>query len=411
MNYTHLSIRMASLFIFKNMKNFATVEAMANMLAATGETGEAFCKAYSNYYNRCLKKSLQQSLLQAIHYDDNIVTKYIKENGYSTLPQPMIEGVDFDLKTIKDICNIDSNQLLVAMAKRFDQLGDVILSLPKLPQSQSIGIDNYSQLLDFYKENGYGYFAKGSAYYYENSLPHLAPNRDMVTLKELKGYEKQQNIIINNTLSFINGGTYNNILLYGDKGTGKSSTVKAIVNEYAHLGLKIIEIKLGQIDNLPKLYGYIASSPFKFIVLLDDISFSEMDNTYSALKAFIEGGVNAKPDNMVIYATSNRKNMVVERFTDRDGDEVRVTDAIQSASSLSDRFGIEVTFFNMDKTQYLVIVKDLAVEAEIELEDYELYLQAERFATYKSGRSPRTARQFIADLKSKETAIQPGIGK
>ncbi len=401
MHYRQLSAKLSSLFILRNLNNFATVKAMVNMLRSTNASAEEFCAAYSDYMARSLKKPLDISIMEAVHYDENLICRHIRNNTFHSLPNELKASTDYDLNTISQVLNVTSEEILSHMAKKHPDWSDILLSMPKYTLPSQLSVNSHNDLIEFYRKNGYGFFAKGTAYYFEDNLPHKAPTSDPITLSELWGYEKEKAVIIQNTKAFLSGKPCNNMLLYGDKGTGKSSTVKAVVNEFADRGLKIIEVKLNQIENFPRLYGYIAASPFKFIVLLDDISFSELDNTYSSLKAFIEGGVTAKPENMIIYATSNRKNMVVEKISDREGDEVRVRDAMQSASSLSDRFGVEVTFFNLDKPAYLALVKELCNNEKIAMEENELFLLAERFATYKSGRSPRTARQFINDLLSK----------
>ena len=219
---------------------------------------------------------------------------------------------------------------------------------------------------------------------------------DAIRLRELPGYERQKQQILKNTLAFLDGREANNILLYGDKGTGKSSTVKAVVNEYADRGLKIIEMSPRHITCFPKIFAETLRSPFRFIVFLDDLSFSREDDNFAALKAFIEGGLAGKPSNLVIYATSNRRHLIRETFADREGDEVRVRDSLETVTSLSDRFGLEITFSVPDKDEYLYIVDQLAAESGLTLPAEQLHLLAERFALRRNGRSPRTARQFIS---------------
>ena len=217
-----------------------------------------------------------------------------------------------------------------------------------------------------------------------------------IRLRDLPGYERQKQQILKNTLAFLDGREANNILLYGDKGTGKSSTVKAVVNEYAERGLKIIEMSPRHITCFPKIFAETLRSPFKFIVFLDDLSFSREDDNFAALKAFIEGGLAGKPANLVIYATSNRRHLIRESFADREGDEVRVRDSLETVTSLSDRFGLEITFSVPDRDEYLYIVDQLAAESGVDLPGEQLHLLAERFALRRNGRSPRTARQFIS---------------
>ena len=187
-----------------------------------------------------------------------------------------------------------------------------------------------------------------------------------------------------------------NLIELAPKGTGKSSTVKAVVNEYAERGLKIIEMSPRHITCFPKIFAETLRSPFRFIVFLDDLTFSREDDNFAALKAFIEGGLAGKPANLVIYATSNRRHLIRESFADREGDEVRVRDSLETVTSLSDRFGLEITFSVPDRDEYLYIVDQLAAESGVDLPGEQLHLLAERFALRRNGRSPRTARQFIS---------------
>ena len=217
----------------------------------------------------------------------------------------------------------------------------------------------------------------------------------MLFRSDLKGYTLEKKTIRDNTLALLAGKTSNNILLYGDKGCGKSSTVKAIANEYADRGLKIIEMPMSEIQAFPMICESIAHSPFKFILFLDDLTFNSEDERFVALKAFIEGGVAGKPNNLVIYATSNRRHIIREKFSEREGDDIHRRDAMESASSLSDRFGIQITFSKPVKNEYLSIVEQLAEDYGLTLDLDKLHLLAERFATRRGGRSPRTARQFI----------------
>ena len=224
-------------------------------------------------------------------------------------------------------------------------------------------------------------------------MPVIHP--DPVRLTDLKGYARQKAQIITNTRAFLAGRAANNILLYGDKGTGKSSTVKAVVNEYAKDGLKIVELSVTQIAMFPMICACAAHSPYKIIVFLDDLSFEREDDNFAALKAFIEGGLTGKPDNLILYATSNRRHLIRESFADREGDDVHRRDTLETVTSLSDRFGLEITFSVPERDEYLSIIDQLADDCGITTDKDQLHLLAERFALRRNGRSPRTAKQFI----------------
>ena len=201
-----------------------------------------------------------------------------------------------------------------------------------------------------------------------------------------------------NTLAFMKNIDSNNCLLYGDRGTGKSSTIKAILNEYYKDGLRMVEVPKDRLSEFPLLVDKIAAIPLKFIIFIDDLSFSGEDKSYAQLKAVLEGSLAARPENTLIYATSNRRHIIKETFSDRDGDDMHRNDSMQESLSLSDRFGMSVNFSKPDKEQYLEIVMSLAKECHIEMGIEELCTQAEKWAIQRGGRSPRAAKQFIKQL-------------
>ena len=227
-------------------------------------------------------------------------------------------------------------------------------------------------------------------------------NPDSTRLSSLIDYKREQQIILDNTNALLEGRPAANVLLTGDAGTGKSSTVKAVVNELHHRGLRILEVRKEQLHQIPGILDELNSNPLKFILFIDDLSFQKDDDNFSALKAILEGSVSARSSNVVIYATSNRRHLVKETFSDRDGDDVHRNDTMQEIISLSERFGIQVTFQKPDKKTYLTIVRHLAREKGITLPDSELELQAERYALNRGGRSARAATQFVDGLAARE---------
>ena len=222
-------------------------------------------------------------------------------------------------------------------------------------------------------------------------------------LSQLTGYERERSLLLKNTLAFLQGMKANNALLYGDAGTGKSSTIKAIVNEYHPDGLRLVEIKKSQIALLPSLIESLADNPLKFILFIDDLSFQTGDDEFVALKNILEGGSVASNHNVVVYATSNRRHLVKENFADRNGSEIHRNDAIQETASLAARFGLTITFSKPAKDLYLEIVRSYAKQYGLRLDEDELLIKAEGFALRNNGRSPRTARQFVEHEKILET--------
>lgn len=335
---------------------------------------------------------LRQALLEAVHCDENALNAHA--DGHSRY---VLDAATHDLGVLNGLLSLSGEDILQEARKAFPGEADYLTGLPDFPKSEPLPFSTGEDLAAYYRKHGCGFFARASAFAVrsENEIRPV-PHPDPIRLTDLPGYERQKKAILTNTLAFLAGKAANNILLYGDKGTGKSSTVKAIVNEYAPRGLKIVELPPKLVRVFPWLCERIAASPFRFIVFLDDLSFDQEDENFAALKAFIEGGLAGKPENLVIYATSNRRHLVRESFSSRQGDDIHLRDTLETATSLSDRFGLEITFSVPDKDEYLYIVDELAAEYGVDLPPDELHLLAERFALRRSGRSPRTARQFIS---------------
>ncbi|HAJ98024.1 MAG TPA: AAA family ATPase [Ruminococcus sp.] len=225
---------------------------------------------------------------------------------------------------------------------------------------------------------------------------------DAISLEMLTGYELQRQQVVDNTKALLKDLPASNILLYGSAGTGKSATVKAVANAFAGEGLRLIELSKNELHLLPELLEELSGNPLKFVIFVDDLSFQDNDDNFSALKAVLEGSVSARSHNVVIYATSNRRHIVRETFSQRAGDEIHRNDTMQETISLSERFGIQLLFDKPNKFLYLDIVSALAEQCNLQISAEELAMEAEKFATRKGGRSARTARQLIDQLQAKQ---------
>lgn len=416
MDITTLFYRLHSLSIFRNLYDIPLVKAYQNTLDAlviplkndcTSDKVLRICRFIDNYSALCAetyaKENNTDMLLSAIHFDENVLTKFLDEPRSEEFQR----AVTYDIEVFNALLTLSSSDLRSAANQIFlnmsadEQTRGITLPLPNFQPSEPLPFHDFETLRDFYKKNGYGFFAQATAFAAQNDGT-LAPvyQPDPITLQDLHGYQRQKKQILQNTLAFLEGQSANNILLYGDKGTGKSSTVKAVVNAYASRGLKIIELSPRHIKYFSQIFETIKRAPFSFILFLDDLSFSQEDENFIALKALIEGGVAGQPSNVLIYATSNRRHMIRESMSERQGDEVRVRDTLETVTSLFDRFGLEVVFSVPNKDEYLYIVEKLAEQSNIALPTDELYLLAERFALRRNGRSPRTAQQFIRQLCS-----------
>lgn len=256
----------------------------------------------------------------------------------------------------------------------------------------------YAQHLDQIDQNGYGVYSKYNMFLFDEGKLCPVVNPDNTKLENLTGYEYERSKVLNNTRALLAGKSAANVLLYGDSGTGKSSTVKAVLNEFHEQGLRLVEVRQKQLHEIPALIEKLADNPLKFILFIDDISFALEDEDFTALKATLEGSALMRTDNIAIYATSNRRHLVHETFSDRQGDEIHINETIQHTVSLSDRFGLTVPFLEPGKQKYLDIVEHIAARYALELSKEELHKRAEEFALSKGGRSPRVARQFVQQV-------------
>ena len=257
----------------------------------------------------------------------------------------------------------------------------------------------YAERLSHIERYGYGIFATAGMFRVENGEIVAVEAADDISTDIFIGYEKERQQVMDNTEALTLGKSAQNVLLCGDAGTGKSSTVKAVANAYFDKGVRLIELRKDQLFSLSHVMGRIADNPLKFIIFIDDLSFNKNDDCFSMLKAALEGSASAKASNAVIYATSNRRHIVKERFSERGHeDDIHHSDTVQELLSLSDRFGIVVYFSKPNKKLYLDIVHELAQRENLGMDEKELDIKAEAFALAKGSRSPRAAQQFIKGL-------------
>lgn len=393
MDLQPLRLRIAFLSTLRNLLQKPLLAAYLDVLHALSGDVYAFGQAYGALCDHIYRTGdAGEELCQLIACDDNALTLSLGQPQ-----QTVLDATTCDLETLSALLALSGRDFISAARLSFPDAREVLSTLPDFATGKALPFTGGTQLASHYQRNGYGFFAKANfftALYNGQISPIMRP--DSIKLSDLKGYARQKDQVIANTMAFLEGRPTNNILLYGDKGTGKSSTVKAVVNAYASRGLRIIELSMQHLGFFSTLCAQVARSPYRVIVFLDDLSFDRDDDNFSALKAFIEGGLTGKPENMVIYATSNRRHLVRESFSDRMGDDIHRRDTLETVTSLSDRFGLEITFSVPDKDEYLSIVDQLAVEYGLELPTDRLHLLAERFALRRNGRSPRTARQFLS---------------
>ncbi|MCX7923941.1 MAG: ATP-binding protein [Clostridia bacterium] len=398
---------------------------------------------YSDFFHKLSKSSptlsLPSYIVSKILFDENPFSLGCERTSIETIEPFLLKSATNDLVCLQTVASIIPQEIKSSILKNcsYDFESEIVHNLPiwhshtnltplsencyspsnaimkAFSNSNSWG-DCINVLAQFHNQHGCGMFAHYKAFIWNSfgSLPHLQGVEipDPIKLSDLVDYEAERLDVINNTLKFINGCPANNVLLYGDRGTGKSSTVKAILNEYHELGLRIIEVPKRHLMDFPRIISELKHRNLKFIIFIDDLSFEDADENYTALKAILEGGVESKPSNVLIYATSNRRHLIKEKFSDRAGlqssnhdDEVRAADTIQEKLSLADRFGITVVFSSPNKRKYLEIVEGIALKRGINIEKEVLHREALKWELWYNGRSPRTARQFVDWLEGQIT--------
>lgn len=388
-----LGLSLDGLSLFHHLLEDPVLSRLSALLHGSPEDTPSFVRAYSDFVCElyAVTDNFSRYLLDIVLEDENPYLSRIAAGR--PVPEVIQESFTRELAVLQDLSRLTSARVKAACpaAGRLSDWTNTDFDFAAV----------YAERLNALPTKGCGIFARYHVFTLnrEGELqPVMYP--DPQKLSELTGYEKERGKILTNTEALLSGLPANNVLLYGDAGTGKSSTVKAIANEYRERGLRLIEVKKNQLYQIPDLINSLNSNPLKFILFIDDLSFCANDDDFSALKAILEGNVSGRGRNLVIYATSNRRHLIKETLQDREGDEVHFFDTMQELMSLSARFGLTVTFSRPEKELYLSIVKALADQYEISMDEDQLFTRAEAHALRSGGRSPRTAKQFIELLKS-----------
>lgn len=316
---------------------------------------------------------------------------------------------DYDFSTLEEKLGIDCFSIITnyhsikKSGKRYNtNVSEAVRALSHDIDAAKDGAEVFQVVTEFYRDYGVGLFGLNKAFRikHDDTL-ELIPitNTEDIHLSDLVGYEIQKKKLLDNTRAFVEGKKANNVLLFGDSGTGKSTSIKAIINEFYKDGLRIIEIYKHQFQDLSSVIAMIKNRNYKFIIYMDDLSFEEFEIEYKYLKAVIEGGLEIKPDNVLIYATSNRRHLIRETWSDRSdmsNDELHRSDTIQEKLSLVARFGISINYSAPTKQEFENIVLNLAARhKEITLSKEEILKQANVWEMMNGGCSGRTAQQFI----------------
>ena len=324
------------------------------------------------------------------------------ETPYALLAQrggsdPALEnGARRDVDTFVLLAETDCDRCIDAMKELLpNEYAPVLAALPRWRAAAPF---DFEALTQFYREHGAGLYARYQAFLWEEGQLVPVPDPDCPRPEDLLGYELQRDQVEANTRQLMAGHPANNVLLFGDGGTGKSATVKSMLYLPGMEDLRLIEIQKENLTGLPQLMRSLGGRRQKFILFIDDLAFDQDDKTYSSLKTILEGSLERRPANVAIYATSNRRHLVRQNFSDRGSDEVDAAETISEKTALAERFGLRIPYLTMNKSGYLALVDHLAGQAGITMDREVLHAQAITWEIRHSGRTPRVARQFIASL-------------
>lgn len=384
-----------ALVIFRSLQQDPVIRALMQFCHTDKENTPAQIRFYSAMVSALYERAddLTGYLEQIVLEHENV---YVQRAGAGEPISPNLETcLHTELKLLNRIAMLTPAMIQAEMQT----------SIP-LPAWQTHKTDLdvlYTQRVAEIAKHGYGIYARHHMFTV-GAGGELVPVQypDPISLEQMVGYERERSIVVDNTKALLAGKYASNVLLAGDAGTGKSATVKAIANAFKDDGLRLIELNKDQLCYIPQIMDHLCRNPLKFILFIDDLTFSEDDPNFGTLKATLEGSIAARMRNTVIYATSNRRHLVKESFADRDGDDIHARDTREELASLSERFGLKVTFLKPDKDTYLKIVQYLAGQYGIEMDKDELFTKAEAYALRRSGRSGRAARHFVEMLKAEE---------
>ncbi|NEQ37329.1 MAG: ATP-binding protein [Okeania sp. SIO3I5] len=415
--------QIASLLLYQSVLKKTVGEAFIQLLQSLSKNDRTeieYLLAYGNWFRTIASQNIswQEYLISQILQDDNPFSQQVQKIDINTLSPNLIAAAKHDLRILQNLYQLSGYKI----SSWVDTIGKLnytpvaweLESERKEPIYEQLrNLQNWSDAIEIlathYRHFGTGLFAESIAFEWRNGELLTITYPDPVKLKELVGYEFQRDTLIKNTEFLLAGYPALNVLLYGSRGSGKSSLVKGLLNEYSQRNLRLVEVAKSDLKDLPLIIEKLRNVPQKFIIFVDDLSFEEDDDTFKALKVVLEGNLTARPANVVVYATSNRRHLIREFFNDRprpkDSDEIHNWDTVQEKLSFSDRFGLTLTFEPANQDTYLTIVRHLAKQEKINLNPKDLDYQALQWATRNNGRSGRTARQFIDFLKANEQLI------
>lgn len=397
-----------SLLLYQSVLATPISQALLTLLEALCvEESTACLLAYGQWFRIQAEQqqTWQAHLVEQILRSENPFSHQAQYQPLEALPPALITAAGRDLQRLQALYYCQG-EALSRWVQTVCQIPDtpVVWTGDDLPTEVAFPLlpdwaAGLGELATYYRQRGVGPLGEYHAFYWRGDALVGIAYPDPVQLHQLAAYDTPRQQLIQNTEFLLAGHPALHVLLYGSRGSGKSSLVKALVNDYGDRGLRLIQVDKTQLHHLPAIVEQVRDRPQKFIIFVDDLSFEADDDAFKALKVVLEGDITARPQNVVVYATSNRRHLVREYFSERprpqDQDEIQAWDTLQEKLSFSDRFGLTLTFEPADQPTYLEIVKHLARLAEIPLAMTDLEARALQWATRHNGRSGRSARQFV----------------
>lgn len=397
MNLILLRAQLRGLSAFRSLLDTPMLKDALQLLdAAARRDGEGALAAYDQMFY--LLKAEGYSGLGTWMWD----TLRYTETPYGDLAgsgrsDPELEGAARrDVDALLQLARLGAEDIRVALKPILTE--EYVSVLDNLPAWETGAPFTFEELTAFYRENGAGLYAKYRAFLWEEGRLVPVADPDCPHPVELLGYDQQRKQVLDNTRLLVEGKPSNNVLLFGDGGTGKSATVKSMLYLPGMENLRLIEIQKENLVGMPRLIRSLAGRRQSFILFIDDLAFDQDDKTYSSLKTILEGGLEKRPLNVAIYATSNRRHLVRQTFSDRAGDEVDAFETISEKTALAERFGLRIPYMTMSKSEYLALIDHLAGLYHVEMNREVLHAKAMEWEIRHAGRTPRVARQFIASL-------------
>ena len=397
MNLILLRAQLRGLSAFRSLLDTPMLKDALQLLdAAARRDGEGALAAYDQMFYRLKAEGysgLGTWLWDTLRYTE---TPYGDLAGSGRSDPELERAARRDVDALLQLARLGAEDIRVALKPILTE--EYVSVLDNLPAWETGVPFTFEELAAFYRENGAGLYAKYRAFLWEEGQLVPVADPDCPHPVELLGYDQQRKQVLDNTRLLVEGKPSTNVLLFGDGGTGKSATVKSMLYLPGMENLRLIEIQKENLVGMPRLIRSLAGRRQSFILFIDDLAFDQDDKTYSSLKTILEGGLEKRPLNVAIYATSNRRHLVRQTFSDRAGDEVDAFETISEKTALAERFGLRIPYMTMSKSEYLALIDHLAGLYHVEMNREVLHAKAMEWEIRHAGRTPRVARQFIASL-------------